>query len=70
MYIHSNWNTIVGYIRPSRKCFSFNGSFVFLLILLVAASIQQTAARPNPDEDLPHDFNGEEFRDVDNLEVR
>lgn len=70
MYIQQNWSTIVGYFRPSRKCFSFNGSLLFLLILLVGIA-QQTAARPSQDEDLPRGFNvGEEFRDVDNLEVR
>ncbi|KAM7360874.1 hadley [Cochliomyia hominivorax] len=70
MYIHSNGNTIVGYFRSSRKCFSFNGSFVLLFVLLVtAANIHKSLARPSHDDDLPHEFNGEEFRDVDNLEI-
>ncbi|XP_037811214.1 uncharacterized protein LOC119603295 isoform X2 [Lucilia sericata] len=70
MYIQQNWHTVVDYFRPSRKCFSFNGSLLFLLILLVGGIAHQTAARPSHDEDLPPGFNvNEEFRDVDNLEI-
>ncbi|KAI8130831.1 hypothetical protein FF38_07885 [Lucilia cuprina] len=70
MFKQQNWHTVVGYFRPSRKCLSFNGSLLFLLILLVGGIAHQTAARPSHDEDLPPGFNvNEEFRDVDNLEI-
>ena len=73
MNFQRNWNTVVGYFRPNRKCFSFNGSLLFLLLILLVGIVaqHQAAARPSSDEELPQDFNNDEdFRNVDNLEVR
>lgn len=61
---------VVGYIRPSRKCFPFYGCLLALLLLL-AISAQQAECRPGQEDEMlpPHISVDEEFRDVDNLEV-
>lgn len=68
MFSKRSGNAVVGDFRPSRKCFSFYGSLLFLVLLCLT---QQATGRPSQDDDeMPSDFNvGDQFADVDNVEI-